>query len=121
MPPTTSTATAMVRCVLRGRPCLSFLWRMTLRLPVEPLAQADPQQTPLTALLCALTRLGSITHSIDVRLPPVLPRTSRSTHYLVPLLVIPLVTDVVVHFDPGIDGSRVTFTFQGLYLEVHGS
>ena len=31
-----------------------------------------------------------------------------------PLLVIPLVTDVVVRFDPGIDGSRVTFTFQEL-------
>ena len=104
--PFTSTTTSTTAAVTAHEQTLSFVLvgdAATLRLPIEPVRTADPQ-TALLELITGLTRIEATFH---VRLPPVLPRTSQHSHYVVPLLLIPPTEDVVVFYDPGIDGSQI--------------
>ena len=112
---TTTTTTTHMQPVYADHRTVQFIMvgaGTTVRLPEVPYNQADPQ-VALLELLRALVRLGRLGTAFQVQLAPVLPRTSSSSRFVVPLLHTPeqqATTQgqmITVLYDPGVDGSQI--------------
>ena len=111
----TSTSTTSTQAVAAEPEVVSFILvgeGITLRRVPEMITQADPQEAVID-LVDSMTRMGRFSQGASLRMAPVIPRTSRATLFVIPLLVVPPTNDVVIFLDPGVDGSQV----HALHLE----
>ena len=111
----TSTSTTSTQAVAAEPEVVSFILvgeGITLRRVPEMITQADPQEAVID-LVDSMTRMGRFGQGASLRMAPVIPRTSRATLFVIPLLVVPPTNDVVIFLDPGVDGSQI----HALHLE----